>query len=297
MPAKTDPPNTPPSSGVDLAASSGTGIENESGKQEILAGLKQGILIAGVLLAFAIPGIHFFSNSRQSAASAEAVVPTVSQTLDAARRQVRFADLGAEEASPDALLIADWVADSNDNGKLPFVIIDKKNTRVYVFDPSAKLLGATPVLLGAMAGDDSVTGIGKKPISEVLPHERTTPAGRFRGEPGRNLTGENVVWVDYDAAVSMHRVRVVDPKERRLERLATPTTDDNRISYGCVNIPVAFFENILAPVFKASYGIIYVLPEERKLNEIFVDAYDPAQKHGVARPAQASSVAAAAKAV
>jgi hypothetical protein len=30
----------------------------------------------------------------------------------------------------------------------------------------------------------------------------------------------------------MHRVRATNPLERRLQRLATPTPDDNRISYG-----------------------------------------------------------------
>lgn len=140
------------------------------------------------------------------------------------------------------------------------------------------LIGATPVLLGVEPGDDSVAGIGQRPIDKVLPHERTTPAGRFMGEPGKNTKGEDVIWVDYDAAVSMHRVRVGDPKERRLERLASPTTDDNRISFGCVNIPVVFYENVLSPEFKARYGVIYVLPEVKSVLDVFRMAYDPAKK-------------------
>jgi hypothetical protein len=63
------------------------------------------------------------------------------------------------------------------------------------------------VLLGLARGDVSVPGIGERKISDINPHERTTPAGRFISEPGRNLSGEDIVWVDYDAAVSMHRVR------------------------------------------------------------------------------------------
>jgi len=85
------------------------------------------------------------------------------------------------------------------------------------------------VLLGLARGDDSVPGIGERKIAEILPFERTTPAGRFVGERGRNASGEDIVWVDYDAAVSMHRVRATNPKERRLERLASPTPADNRI--------------------------------------------------------------------
>ncbi|MDB5963842.1 MAG: hypothetical protein JWQ72_342, partial [Polaromonas sp.] len=139
----------------------------------------------------------------------------------AGREVPRLASFPGKGVSKDAKFIADWVADSRDNQGMSFVIIDKKNASLYVFDPAARLLGGTPVLLGAAVGDDSVPGIGDRPIAQVLPSERTTPAGRFKGEPGRNTSGEDVVWVDYDAAVSMHRVRIVDPKQRRLQRLAS----------------------------------------------------------------------------
>ncbi len=235
--------------------------------------LKQGVLIAIAILALTLPPQR-----------APVRLPAVSGNLphavhQPARQAPRYADFGAETASEDAQYIANWVADSGDNGNLAFVIIDKRRAKVFVFDSSAKIVGATPVLLGAAKGDDSVTGIGQRPITKVRLEERTTPAGRFMGEPGRNASGEAVVWVDYDAAVSMHRVRTGDPKERRLERLATPTSDDNRISYGCINIPVAFFENVLSPVFRGRYGVVYVLPEVKPVRQVFLDAYDPAEKY------------------
>ena len=232
-----------------------------------VAGLKQGVLIAGAILGLTLPPAQFspITNAHQEVAGATSTKP-------------HYANFLGETASEDAQFVANWVADSRDNQKLSFVIIDKKHTRVYVFDSSAMLIGATPVLLGAAPGDDSVVGIGQRPMDEVLPHERTTPAGRFMGEPGRNTFGEDVIWVDYDAAVSMHRVRIKDPKERRLERLASLTTDDNRISFGCVNIPVAFYENVLSPEFKARYGVVYVLPEVKSVLDVFPTAYDPAKK-------------------
>ena len=242
----------------------------DAASPEWVAGLKQGVLIAGAILALTLPPIQLASTGRLAGSPAASVPQTP-----------RNADLAGEPVSADALFVANWVADSRDNQQLSFVIIDKKNTRVYVFDASAKLIGATPVLLGYARGDDSVAGIGQRPMHEIQAHERTTPAGRFMGEPGRNTNDEDVVWVDYDAAVSMHRVRIVDPKERRLERLATPTTEDNRISFGCVNIPIAFFENVLSPQFKARYGVIYVLPEVKSVREVFTTAYDPAEKWGL----------------
>ena len=35
---------------------------------------------------------------------------------------------------------------------------------------------------------------------------------------GVNASGEDILWVDYDNAISMHRVRPTNPAERRLER-------------------------------------------------------------------------------
>ena len=232
-----------------------------------LAGLKQGVLIAGAILGLTLPPAQF------------SPVENVYKEVDGVTlTKPLYANFLGELASDEAQFLANWVADSRDNQKLSFVIIDKKHTRVYVFDSTAMLIGATPVLLGAAPGDDSVAGIGQRPIDEVLPHERTTPAGRFMGEPGKNTKGEDVIWVDYDAAVSMHRVRIADPKERRLERLASLTTDDNRISFGCVNIPVAFYENVLSPEFSARYGVVYVLPEVKSVLDVFTTAFDPAKK-------------------
>ena len=191
------------------------------------------------------------------------------QTLNEQSLQLQRADFRSESASDDARRLADWVVASGDNQRQFFLVIDKKNTHVFVFNADGTLRGATPVLIGAAVGDDSIKGIGNRPIALVEPHERTTPAGRFKGERGRNASGEDVVWVDYDAAVSMHRVRTNEPKERRLERLASPQTDDNRISYGCINVPVDFYEGMLKPAFAASRGVVYVLPEIKTLDEVF----------------------------
>lgn len=144
---------------------------------------------------------------------------------------------------------------------MPFAILDKRRATLQVFDPAGTLLATTPVLLGLARGDRSVPGIGERRIADIRPSERTTPAGRFQTEPGRNLQNEDIVWIDYDAAVSMHRVRAANKAERRLERLATPTPADNRITYGCVNLPAAFYDRHIEPVFGQVTGIVYVLPE------------------------------------
>jgi hypothetical protein len=197
------------------------------------------------------------------------------------------ADFAREAASADARHVADWVVHSGDNRGLPFLIVDKTRARVFVFDPGGYLSGAAPALLGTARGDHSVPGIGERHMSRIRPHERTTPAGRFVAEPGRNLQGEDIVWVDYDSAVSLHRVRAINPRERRLERLSSPTPTDNRITYGCINVPVVFYETVVRPAFGRTRGIVYVLPEVRPVRAVF-GSYDVSQVEltGAARGAR-----------
>ncbi len=195
----------------------------------------------------------------------------------------RRADFGVTTPSPDARSVADWVAASNSNVGMGFFIVDKRLARLHVFDAGARLLASSPILLGAARGDDSVVGIGNRPLADVRPEERTTPAGRFVSERGRNSLGDDVIWVDYDAAVSMHRVRTTSVDEHRLQRLASSTLDDRRISWGCINVPVAFFDTFVWPMFDGRRAVVYVLPEVKSLREVFV-GYDAdlarAQLHG-----------------
>ncbi len=211
-------------------------------------------------------GTHHPAVVQQQASAPRVVHPRLAAAMPKLQRHLDFA---GETASADAQALAQWVVASADNGRLNFAILDKKNAKVFVFDPSGKLIGASKVLLGYAAGDDSVEGIGKRPIAEVRPSERTTPAGRFRAEPGRNEVPEDVVWVDYDAAVSMHRVRLTNPAEHRAERLKSDNVKDRRISYGCINMPPPFFEQVLWPNFRRQGGYVYVLPEVKRLDQVF----------------------------
>jgi hypothetical protein len=171
-----------------------------------------------------------------------------------------------EPASGDARRVVDWVVDSADNSGLPFMIVDKRAAKVFMFDPQGQLLGAAPALLGLARGDHSVPGIGDRELAAIRPEDRTTPAGRFVAALDRNLKGEEILWVDYESSVSLHRVIPTKTRERRL---ATPTPLDNRISYGCINVPAKFFDRVVIPAFAGTNGIVYVLPETRSIREVF----------------------------
>lgn len=182
------------------------------------------------------------------------------------------AGFSGEPVSSDARRVADWVLRSGDNRRLPFMIVDKANASMFLFAASGELLGVTPVLLGLARGDDSPPGIGDRPLAAIAPAERITPAGRFEARMGRNLDGQEILWVDYAAAISVHRATDLKPgltANDRLVRLASPTAADNRISHGCINVSAAFFERMIQPAFAGGSGMVYVLPETRSLREEF----------------------------
>jgi hypothetical protein len=209
---------------------------------------------------------------------------TGGSALGAALAPPHRADFVSAQPSPQARYVADWVVDAGDNQRLPFALVDKVAAQVFVFDANGRLLGTAPVLLGLAVGDDAVPGIGQRKLSSIRPEERTTPAGRFVAALDRNLHGAEVLWVDYEGAISMHPVITNNAKEQRAERLATATPQDNRISYGCINVPVAFYKNVVHPAFAGTHGIVYVLPETRTPQQVFA-AYDVTARHALTRTA------------
>jgi hypothetical protein len=169
----------------------------------------------------------------------------------------------------DAGRVARWVVERADHRGRPFAVVDKKNAQIHVFEPSGHLIGAAPVLLGLTAGDrDAVGHIGERSVATLLPQERTTPAGRFDTEPGRNDKGEAIVWFQYEAALAIHRLRPAPAHERRPERLASPDPLERRITFGCVVAPVGFYEGVIAPTLGARRGVVYVLPEEGSIDAV-----------------------------
>jgi hypothetical protein len=174
----------------------------------------------------------------------------------------------AIDGSRDVRDLLDWVKAARDNHGLPFMIVDKADARVIVFDRQGEPAGAAAALLGLGKGDDSVPGIGQRRLADIAPAERTTPAGRFEASLGNDLE-QDVLWIDYQSALSLHRVIVGTPRDHRAARLASPTPLDNRISFGCINVPAAFFDRVVLPAFTGTVGIVYILPETRPLRSVF----------------------------
>ncbi|MDO7843345.1 hypothetical protein [Sphingomonas immobilis] len=187
--------------------------------------------------------------------------------------------------SAEALRVADWVAASGDNRALPYAIVDKKNAALFLFDAKAKPIAVVPVLIGVAVGDDASPGIGSKKLAEIGPAEKTTPAGRFLAKFGLAFGKERILWVDYATSVALHPIPPDSKKkDRRRERMLSPTPDDNRITFGCINVPKVFYGTKLRPLFQRRGGYVYVLPDTKPLEAVFPRLRVAALVNGDAAP-------------
>lgn len=189
---------------------------------------------------------------------------------DAAAQPVAAVDLlpRGQEVSSTVTELAGWVVATRDSEGYPFAIMDKDAAQILVFGGDGRLRGAAPGLFGSATGDHSAPGIAGLALREIPGRDRTTPAGRFVGGYGPSADAGRVLWVDYDSAVSMHPTATGVPAERRAERLASPSPDDNRVTHGCINVAPEFYEQIIRPTFERG-GVFYILPDTASLAETF----------------------------
>jgi hypothetical protein len=154
----------------------------EQDRDDFYASLRTGLVVGTAALVILLPALHYWRKPVPTTFPSAAV--TVSSGLPAAAAPVvrparLLASFGNFHPTDAVRQIANWSVHSGDHQKMAIVVVDKKDARVWVFDPRGELLSASPALLGAAIGDYSVPGIGEKPLSQVKPNEKTTPAGRF----------------------------------------------------------------------------------------------------------------------
>lgn len=193
-----------------------------------------------------------------------------SETPPAAEDVAEDAQAADEGASPVVERFARWVVAQDDHRDRPFAIVDKVRARVFIYDADGRLDGSAPVLMGSALSDETSPEVGELELAQIPAEQRTTGAGRFdaRLGPAKGETPE-VLWLDYDSGLSLHPVITGNRKQRRLERLATPTPLDNRITFGCINVPADFYEGVVRTAFKRQGGVVYVLPETRDVEAVF----------------------------
>ncbi len=216
--------------------------------------------------ALTVPQAHAAEQrggARAAERQAPARSPSADEVLDPKNLEVETT------LSVAATRVLQWVEASGDNGDLPYMVIDKNAGRLFLYDAKGKRVGEAPVLIGIAVGDDSSPGVGNKRLSQLGPAEKTTPAGRFLAKFGHAAGNQQVLWVDYATSVALHAVVTGNKRERRLERLASSSPEDKRITYGCINVPGDFYEDTVRPLFKKNGGLVYVLPDTKPLEEVF----------------------------
>lgn len=178
--------------------------------------------------------------------------PAIDRTRDAIASSAEpgpvhlVADFGEHPVSPDARQLAAWIAGSRDNANAAFAIVDKKLSSLHVFDSKAHLRASSLILLG----------------------ERAAPAGRYATRPTSDLGDGEIFWISHENRLSMHPVFSINPAELQLQRLAKPRLQDERKTYGCINVPASFFKEIMRPSF-AEGAVVYILPEVKGLQQVF----------------------------
>jgi hypothetical protein len=214
---------------------------------------------AGVAAPIPVPG---------AVAIPDAVAPHFDTSTPADQFPLLPIDVALQTSSEEVKRVARWVTRSGDNARMPFVLVDKTNARAYSFNPAGVLQAAAPVLLG-MAKGDLLLAPNSAAMSEMPPQSRITPAGRVVSRLAIDADGKELLVLDYDASISMHPVVKGTPEEHRAARLKSVTSDDNRISFGCINVPPQFYANFISAPFKHTRGVVYVLPETGLASTLF----------------------------
>lgn len=231
----------------------------------------QGFLaLAGLALLVSPATATPVQDAKRGAAVTKKAAPKKARA-PASPRAAAKADAPVLQPSAATLRVKDWVSSAGDNHGLPYLIVDKPNAALFLYDARGKQLAAVPVLIGIAPGDEATPGVGAKQLSEIGPAEKTTPAGRFLAKFGLAVGKERVLWVDYYTSVALHPVPTgaAARNEKRRERLASPASDDNRITFGCINVPSTFYARTLSPLYRRKGGYVYVLPDSKPIEDVF----------------------------
>jgi hypothetical protein len=177
------------------------------------------------------------------------------------RAAILKTDLARERASSDVERVAAWAIASQDHGGVPFLVVDKARAKLYAFGSDGRLTASAPILLGASRADGPAAA-------------GATPAGRFVAAPWLSVRGDGIVWINADAAVTLHGIPSGNSPGRAPRRLASADLDDKRISDGSLHVAGDFYRDHLSAL-RGQVSIAYVLPEVLPARDVFNLDDDP----------------------
>ena len=217
--------------------------------------------VAGIMAVAIAVNINFATPVPNARASIPVNKFTIKQSVERPK-----ADFKGVEASRDIRLVADWQVRQG-HGK-SFVMQDKINGLIYAFDGKGVLLAKAPSLYGASGKDLLSEESASKTIAQMTTADKVTPAGVFNAKGVNSSYGFTVDFAEYKTgAIAIHIVYLGTPSENRQGRLDSKSPLDNRISYGCINVPAGFMSVMKAHFSKDS--VVIVLPETQSAESFF----------------------------
>jgi L,D-transpeptidase catalytic domain len=155
------------------------------------------------------------------------------------------------------------------NGDRDYLMLDKKNGRIVVFEKGR------PTFSGAaLTGENLADRLEPDAMSKSFAEQKgfkykVTPAGRYTVSTGwDNAYGETldlneIQGSDWD--ISIHKVWLGAPAERRDARLRSPGGGDKHITYGCIDVDGPTMQQLIARLPDENHTPIYILPEDERL--------------------------------
>lgn len=175
------------------------------------------------------------------------------------------------ELSPEARQVGEIAVR---NGDRDFLMVDKPNSVLFYFKDGKPVFSDT-VLTGIGPADRLTPEILAKPFSApTADHEKITPAGRFTVSRQHDDLYGTIFEINEihgkDWALAIHQVYVGEPREKRMERLKSPTPLDNYVSYGCINLDKKAIQYLSRTLPKKGKTPLYILPrDETKISTFF----------------------------
>ena len=151
-----------------------------------------------------------------------------------------------------------------------YIVIDKPSAEMYVFNSSNELITSLPVLLGKDKGEEPNRADTSSPIAS----HATTPAGKYQlgkigitdiGRPDSITYQGRIISLLGSDNLALHRTYPGEYVERT-KALNTSTVEDNRKSWGCINISPENFDKYIKPYFNKGNQNLFITPDNPSLS-------------------------------
>jgi hypothetical protein len=151
------------------------------------------------------------------------------------------------------------------DGANSVIVADKVAGKIYVFNAETKA-----VIEGAALYGKELSDYFNQADYDYGKPGAITPAGEFVSHKyySSHLNKPVTAFVEGKASlVAIHPVWTGNPKQKRVERLHSSTSDDNRITNGCVNVLDEFYYSVLDKL-KSNTRVVVLSESDTLINDV-----------------------------